>query len=67
VLSSRDVERYRRMTPAERLRETFELCAFAERSLAALPPEERARRLALIEREHRESNAELLRGLARAS
>ena len=65
VLSSRDIERYRRMTPAERLKETFELCAVAERALAALPKAERARRLAIVEEEHRASNAELLRGLAR--
>lgn len=67
MLTSRDLERYRRMTPAERLRETFELCAVAERALAALPPAERARRLALIEADHRASNTELLRGLAQAT
>jgi hypothetical protein len=67
VLSARDLERYRRMTPAERLRETFELCAVADRALEALAPAERERRLAIVEEQHRASNAELLRRLAQAS
>ena len=66
MLSNRDIERYRRMTPAERLKETFELCGVAERALAALPAADRARRLAIVEAEHRASNAELLRRLAQA-
>jgi hypothetical protein len=64
VLSPEDLERYRRMTPAERLRETFQLCAVADRALDALPEAERSRRLAIIEEEHRASNAELLRRLS---
>jgi hypothetical protein len=39
------VEAYRRMTVRERLRLTIELIEFAEAALAALPPDERERRL----------------------
>jgi hypothetical protein len=64
MLRPADIERYRRMTPAERLRETFELCAFADAALDALPPDERDRRLAILRRQHAESNAVLARRLA---
>ncbi len=64
MLSPADIERYRRMTIGERLRETFELCAFADAALEALPPEERDRRLAILRRQHAESNDELARRLA---
>ena len=44
-----EIEHYRRMTVAERLRETIELMWAAERALDALPSEERERRLRIIE------------------
>lgn len=66
MLSPAQIEAYRRMTPRERLRETIELCRLADAALDALPPEERARRLRLLEEEHQRSNDALLRTLARA-
>lgn len=44
-----EIERYRRMSVAERLRETIELMWAAERALEALPLAERERRLRIIE------------------
>jgi hypothetical protein len=44
-----EIERYRRMTVAERLRETLELMEIAEAVFDALPPDERARRFRIIE------------------
>ena len=64
MLDPKDIERYRRMTPAERLRETIALMEFDEALLASLPPEERDRRLRLIEAEQIASNEALLRALA---
>ncbi len=66
MLSPTQIEAYRRMTPRERLRETIELCALAESALAALPPEERERRLAILREQHARSNEALLRALAKA-
>lgn len=64
VLDPKDIERYRRMSVAERLRETIALMQFDEAMLAALPPAERERRLRLIEAEQIASNEALLRALA---
>jgi len=66
MLGSTDIERYRRMTVAERLRETLLLMEADEAFLASLPKEERERRLRLLEAEQEESNRALLRGLAKA-
>jgi len=52
------------MTVAERLRLTLELTEFAEAALAALPPEERDRRLRIVYEQKRASNDEILRRLA---
>jgi uncharacterized protein YdeI (YjbR/CyaY-like superfamily) len=49
MLGPEEIDRYRRMTVAERLRETIELMQAAEAALDALPPEERERRLRIIE------------------
>ncbi len=49
MMGPEEIERYRRMTVAERLRETIELMRAAEAALDALPPGERARRLRIIE------------------
>lgn len=54
------------MTVAERLRLTIELTEFAEAALAALPPDERERRLAILRDQKRASNDELARRLASA-
>lgn len=48
MLGPDEIERYRRMTVAERLRETIELTEAAEAALAALPPEERDRQLRIL-------------------
>ena len=64
MLDPQDIERYRRMSVAERLRETIALMEFDEAMLAALPAKERDRRLALIEAEQVASNEALLRALA---
>lgn len=66
MLGPTELERYRRMTVAERLRETLLLIEADEAFLASLPPAERERRLHLLEAEQEESNRALLRGLARA-
>ncbi|MCU0722580.1 MAG: hypothetical protein MUC63_03000 [Planctomycetes bacterium] len=63
MLSTDCIDRYRRMTPAERLRETVDLLAFADAALDALPARERERRLAIFREQHRRSNEALLRGL----
>ena len=60
-----EIERYKRMTVAERLAETFRLSDLAWELLDSLPAEERARRLAIEEEEHRLSNEALLRALYR--
>jgi hypothetical protein len=67
VLRPEQIEEYRRMTVAERLRLTIELTEFAKAALAALPPEERERRLRVILEQKRASNDALLRGLAAAA
>ena len=64
MLSSADIERYRRMTVAERLHETALLMAADEAFLATLPPEERERRLRLLTEEQERSNRALLLALA---
>jgi hypothetical protein len=47
VLDARDLERLRRLTPAERLRLGLDLTDLAWRFLMRLPPEEAQRRLDL--------------------
>jgi hypothetical protein len=61
VLSDRQIESYRRMTPEERWRIVEELSASAWEALLELPWEERERRLALAREEHRLSNDAMLR------
>jgi hypothetical protein len=65
VLSQQDIERYRRMTPAERLRETRMLSRCADDFLRSLPAEERERRLAIARRQHERSIESLLAALYR--
>lgn len=64
MLRAEQIEAYRRMSVAERLRLTIELIAFAERALAALAPEERERRLRIAHESNRASNDEIVRRLA---
>jgi len=53
------------MTVAERLRLTIELTRFAEDALAALPPDERDRRLRILVAQKRAFGAPIERRLAR--
>lgn len=57
------VEAWRRMTPQERWKLTGILMEFAWRSLLALDPQERERRLDAIRRQHRLSNEAIAAGL----
>ena len=63
MLGPQEIRRYRRMTVAERLRETALLMEADEAFLASLPAPERERRLRLLEAEQEESNRSLLRNL----
>ena len=63
MLSKARLERYRRMTPAERWRETSALMEYAWQALMQLPYEERERRLAVARRQHRLSNDALAKAL----
>ena len=64
MLRPEQIETYRRMTVAERLRLTIELIEFAESALASLPPAERDRRLQIVFEQNAASNEELRRRLA---
>ena len=63
MLDPKDIERYRRMTIAERFDEMIQLMIIDEAQLASLPPAERDRRLRLIEEENELSRQALLRAL----
>jgi hypothetical protein len=56
VHSREQIEAFRRMTPQERWKITAQLMEFAWRSLLALDPDERERRLEAARRQHRLSN-----------
>jgi hypothetical protein len=66
VLRPEQIEEYRRMTVAERLRLTLELTEFAEAALAALPPEERDRRLRIVYEQKQAYGDKIVRRLASA-
>lgn len=51
------------MTPQERWQQTAVLMEFAWKSLLALPPEERERRLEVARRHHQLSNEAIARAL----
>jgi len=63
VQSREQIEAFRRMTPEERWKISAQLMEFAWRSLLALVPEERERRLELARRQHRLSNDAIAAGL----
>jgi hypothetical protein len=65
MLGPEQIERYRRMSPAERLKETEELMTLAWRMLLELPAEERERRLRIIREAHEEEHALILDYLRR--
>jgi hypothetical protein len=66
MLRPEQIEEYRRMTVAERLRLTLELTAIAEAALAALPREERERRLRILYEQKRAFGDEVVRRMASA-
>lgn len=59
-----EIARYRRMTVAERLEELIELMWADEAALAALPKEERERRLRIIEAQKHSNDREAWRKAA---
>lgn len=61
-----EIERFRRMTVAERLQEMIELMWDAEAALDALAPEEKSRRLRIIEaQKHSDDRAAWRRAAAK--
>jgi len=65
MLSRETLERYRRMTPGERLALTFKLIEEAEPYLFAGTPEEVKRRFELLRRQNDERNRRILDGITR--
>lgn len=63
MMSPAQIESFRRMTPEERWKITSQLMEFAWRSLLALDPEERERRLEIARRHHQLSNEAIAAGL----
>jgi hypothetical protein len=63
MYSREQIEAFRRMTPTERWKITSQLMEFAWRSLMALDPQERERRLEIARRHHRLSNEAIAAGL----
>lgn len=67
MLSQEQLERYRRMTPGERLRVSMEMTRWNLAFLDTLPPEEARRRWKIILQQHREGNQRLAEALSRLS
>ena len=65
MLSPETLERYRKMTPGERLALTFKLTDEAEPFLFHGTPEQVARKFLLLRRTNDERNKNILEGLAR--
>jgi len=63
VQSREQIEAFRRMSPQERWKITTQLMEFAWRSLLALDPVERERRLELVRRQQRISNEAIVAAL----
>lgn len=66
MLSRETIERYRKMTPGERLSLTLEACREAMPYLVSGPPEIVDRRFELIRRENDARNRAMLERLAEA-
>jgi hypothetical protein len=66
MLSPETLERYRRMTDAERLKLTFQMIRENTPALFEGPPEVVARRFELLRRQNDERNRRMLEGIARA-
>jgi hypothetical protein len=66
MLSPETLERYRRMTPGERLELTFRLMEDAEPYLFVGTPEQVDRKFELLRRQNDERNRRMLEGLSRS-
>ncbi len=67
MIGPEEIERYRRMTAEDKIREFVDLMDVAFALLADLPPEERRRRWEAIEREEEENARTLARRLAQSA
>jgi hypothetical protein len=67
MLSDETIERYRRMTPGERLALTLEMMREAGEYLTAGPPEVVERRFELIRRENDERTRNMLIAMSRTA
>ena len=65
MLSRETLERYRRMTPGERLALTFRLTDEATPYLFAGTPEQVRRKFELLRRQNDERNQRILKGIAK--
>jgi hypothetical protein len=65
MMSRETAERYRRMTPSERLRITLEMIREATPYLLRGTPEQVDRRFELLRRQNDERNRRMLSGIAR--
>jgi hypothetical protein len=66
MLSQETLQRYRRMTDAERLKLTLQMICENTPALFEGPPEIVARRFELLRRQNDERNRRMLEGIARA-
>ena len=66
MLSRETLEKYRRMTPGERLELSFRLTEEATPFLFAGTPEQVKRKFELLRRQNDERNRRMLEGLARS-
>lgn len=66
MLSPETLERYRRMTPGERLELTFKLTEEAEPYLFYGSPEQIDRKFELLRRQNDDRNRRMLEGLSRS-
>jgi hypothetical protein len=66
MLSRETLERYRQMTPGERLAIAFKLTDEATPYLFAGTPEQVSRRFELLRRQNDDRNRRILEGIARA-
>ena len=67
MLSRETLERYRQMTPGERLALTFQLTDEATPYLFAGPPDQIKKRFELLHRQNDERNQRMLAGLSQSS
>lgn len=67
MLSRETLERYRQMTPGERLELTFKLVEDSEPYLFVGTPQQVKRKFELLRRQNDERNQRILAGIARAN